>query len=182
MVHRIHVLGASGSGSTTLGAELASVLGGRHFDADNYYWKPTQPPYQVARDRVERVQMLASDLAAEPSWTLSGSMCGWGDSLIPRITLVVFVYLDQGTRMQRLLARERARYGNAIEPGGEMRAHHIQFMEWAQSYDTAAPPVRGLQLHEAWLSALPCPVLRICTDKPSGMLADDVIRAASLNR
>jgi adenylate kinase family enzyme len=41
MVSRIHILGASGSGTTTLAKALANELGYKHFDTDDYYWIPS---------------------------------------------------------------------------------------------------------------------------------------------
>lgn len=41
----IHITGASGSGTTTLGRALAQALGWRYLDADRYYWLPTSPPF-----------------------------------------------------------------------------------------------------------------------------------------
>ena len=40
-MQRIHILGASGSGTTTLGRALAERLQCRHFDTDDYFWLPT---------------------------------------------------------------------------------------------------------------------------------------------
>lgn len=37
--------GASGSGTTTLGKELATEMGYHHFDADDFYWEQTDIPY-----------------------------------------------------------------------------------------------------------------------------------------
>ena len=42
---RIHIMGASGAGVTTLGRALADTLGLPHHDTDDYYWRPTDPPY-----------------------------------------------------------------------------------------------------------------------------------------
>ena len=36
MIHRLHTLGASGSGTTTLGRALAERLQCPHFDTDDY--------------------------------------------------------------------------------------------------------------------------------------------------
>jgi adenylate kinase family enzyme len=43
---RILITGASGSGTTTLGKTLASKLNWGFFEADDYYWLPTEPPYK----------------------------------------------------------------------------------------------------------------------------------------
>jgi adenylate kinase family enzyme len=41
---RVHVLGASGSGTTTLARALANHWSVPHADADDYFWVPTDPP------------------------------------------------------------------------------------------------------------------------------------------
>jgi uridine kinase len=48
----MHVLvtGAFGSGATTLGRTLSVRLGSSFLDADDYYWMPTDPPYEEKRD------------------------------------------------------------------------------------------------------------------------------------
>ena len=42
---RIHVLGASGSGTSSLAAAIARRHGHRHLDTDDFFWMPTDPPY-----------------------------------------------------------------------------------------------------------------------------------------
>jgi adenylate kinase family enzyme len=49
MIQRIHILGASGSGTTTLGRALSERLQCPHFDTDNYFWLPTDPPWVQSR-------------------------------------------------------------------------------------------------------------------------------------
>src|SRR4029450_13094001 len=79
MIRRIHILGASGSGTTTLGRALAERLQCSHFDTDDYFWLPTDPPFTHQRERIERQRLLMDDLTAQDSWVLSGSLCGWRD-------------------------------------------------------------------------------------------------------
>jgi cytidylate kinase len=105
--------------------------------------------------------MLASALNRHQRWVLSGSLCGWGDMFIARFELAVFLYIPHELRMSRIMVRERERYGGAIEPDGALRAHHMEFIEWASKYDTADQSVRSLQLHESWIAALPCRCIRI---------------------
>ena len=108
MIHRIHILGASGSGTTTLGRALAARLQCPHFDTDDYFWLPTDPPYTQRRERTERAQLLMDDVTAHDSWVVSGSLCGWGDVAIPLFELVVFLSIPQDIRMARLRQREHA--------------------------------------------------------------------------
>ena len=41
----IHIYGASGSGTSTLGRYLGDKLGYFFMDTDDYFWLPTDPPY-----------------------------------------------------------------------------------------------------------------------------------------
>lgn len=159
---RVHIVGASGSGTTTVGRALAAHLGATHLDTDDFFWLPTDPPFEKIRERAERQAILAGALGREPSWVLSGSLCGWGDIFIPRFELVVFLWLAPDIRMARLRAREQARYGASVTPGGPRHAASEAFLTWAAGYDERLDvPERCLKLHEQWLAALPCPVVRI---------------------
>ena len=42
MKNVIHIFGASGSGTTTLGKKICSELGYTLMDTDAYYWIPTE--------------------------------------------------------------------------------------------------------------------------------------------
>jgi adenylate kinase family enzyme len=158
---RIHLVGASGSGTTTLGRSLARHLGCPHFDTDHYFWFPTDPPFEKIRPVEARRAMLGPDLARD-AWVLSGSLCGWGDVFIPRFDLVVFLSVPSDVRLARLRERERERYGEeAIAPGGRLRAKYEAFIAWAASYEEGSPVERSRRMHEEWLAKLPCPVLRL---------------------
>lgn len=96
-----------------------------------------------------------------PHWVFSGSALKWASALEPLYHLVVFLYLDPALRLKRLRAREVARYGVRIEPGGDMAEASREFLEWAASYETAGLNQRSLAAHEDWLGARTCPVLRL---------------------
>jgi len=178
MPHRIHVFGASGSGTTTLGTAVASALGARFLDTDAFYWVATNPPFTTKHDPAERIAGIERDIAGHEDWVLAGSLCSWGDPLVPRFTLAVFLVLDPEVRMARLIERERARYGQRILPGGNMHAQHVAFVDWARSYDHARAPVRSLDLHERWMAALSCPVLRLDASRPVEALCEAVVACA----
>jgi adenylate kinase family enzyme len=159
---RVHILGASGSGTTTLGAALAERLGCPGHDTDDFFWLPSDPPFQHVRPRDERQARLDVVLRASPSWVLSGSLCGWGDRFVPWFELVVFLWVPPDVRLARLRERERRRYGAAIEPGAALHARSEAFIAWAAGYDEGLePPERCRRLHEKWLAELPCPVVRL---------------------
>ena len=159
MVKRIHILGASGSGTTTLGRALAKRLQCPHFDTDDYFWLPTDPPFTHQRERTERQRLLLDDLTAQGHWVVSGSLCGWGDVAIPLFELVVFLTIPHDIRMARLRQRELQRFGERILPGGDMYESSQAFLAWAASYDNGGLDIRSRRRHEEWLSTLPCPML-----------------------
>lgn len=157
---RIHIFGASGSGTTTLGQSLAKDLKCAHFDADNYYWIKTDPPFTTKREITARLELLTRDLT-DPNWVLSGSLVRWADQVLSTFTLAVFVYLEPKQRMERLRIRERERYGSRIDPGGDMHQLHLDFLKWAASYETPNMEIRSKAMHEAWIRTLSCNVLTI---------------------
>ena len=102
---RIHITGASGSGTTTLGAALAETFGCPHHDTDDFYWLPTDPPYREERDPVERLRLIDQALRDAPAWVLSGSIGGWGEPLTALFDAVVFLTVPTAARIERLRAR-----------------------------------------------------------------------------
>jgi adenylate kinase family enzyme len=175
---RIHVLGAAGSGSTTLGESVARRLGIPHADADHFFWMPTDPPFTTRRPRVERLALLTQELPADGNWVFSGSAISWATALEPAYDLIVFLWLDPAVRMARLRHRETARYGARIEPGGDMAIASAAFFQWAADYDTAGPTQRSLAAHEAWLSGEAANVLRLDSAQPLDALTEAVLQHA----
>ena len=158
---RVHITGASGTGTTTLGRYLAQQIKALHMDTDAFFWLPTDPPFSAKRPVQDRVQMLDVELARSASWVLSGSLVGWGDVFIPHFDLVAFLYVPPDVRMARLLERERAQYGDELEKAGSSAEIHAAFMRWARSYDDPTFSGRSLHGHKAWLARLQCPVVEV---------------------
>jgi adenylate kinase family enzyme len=162
MKKRIHIFGASGSGSTTIASEIAANMGYTHFDADDYFWEKTEIPFTRERDAEERLRLLQADMDDHETWILSGSVTGWGErELTPRFDLVVFVYVPQEERIERLKHREKKRYGDRILPGGDLHMSYLVFVDWAAGYDAGTKTGRNLMKHEAFLQTIQVPVLRI---------------------
>ncbi|MCL2408071.1 MAG: AAA family ATPase [Oscillospiraceae bacterium] len=162
MSRGIIVFGASGSGTSTLGRELAQKLGFQHFDLDDYFWNwDTEIPFTVKCPREERIERLLADISKYSNFVMSGCMREWETPFVPLFDLAVFVTTPTEMRIERLHAREYSRFGDRIHEGGDMYEEHKRFIDWAAGYDTMAPPERCLRAHEQWLTELPCPVLRV---------------------
>lgn len=159
----VHIFGASGSGTTTLGRLIGSLNGWTHLDSDDYFWLPTDPPFTRKRPGAERVTLIQRDMDAAQNVVLSGSLVNWGDVLIPRFTLCIRTVLDPSLRLERLHQREWARFGARIDPGGDMAQTHQEFLDWAARYDDGPVTMRSRALHDQWQKKLTCPVITVDT-------------------
>lgn len=163
---RLHIFGASGSGTTTLARTLAERYGWLHLDTDDFYWLPSEPPYLHKRAPEDRVRLIRERAAQAPNWVLSGSLCSWGEALIPSFSHALFLRLDDQERIHRLRQRETQRCGERIQPGGDMYAQSLAFLEWAAGYEQGDLHTRSLRMHETWMARhLDCPVLRLDTTR-----------------
>ena len=175
---RIHIVGASGSGATTLGGALAAKLAIPHHDTDDYFWQPTIPPYQNKRGIADRLRLMHEIFLPRADWVLSGSLEGWGDSIISHFDLVVFLTTPTAVRLQRLRAREAMHFGaDAVAAGGWRNEACEEFTEWASHYDDGSREGRNLARHQAWLATLRCPVLRLDGSRLLSELVAEVHRA-----
>ncbi|MBC3248603.1 adenylate kinase [Pseudomonas lurida] len=175
---RIYITGASCAGVTTLGRHLATQLGVRHVDVDDYYWMPTNPPFTTKRPSADRVSLMQQALG-DAGGVLTGSCMVWGEALIANAELIVFVATPTPVRLERLAARETQRFGDRIAPGGDMHQIHVAFREWASQYDDPQFSGRNRAWHEAWLSQQTAPILRIDGMKRPEQMVADVVHALS---
>jgi len=100
----IHVTGASGSGTSTLGKALAGELGGAFLDADDFFWAPSDPPFQARRPVEERRSLLLTEFSRSDIAMRSGSVTAWGVEIEDVFDFIVFLYVDTALRLERLRA------------------------------------------------------------------------------
>lgn len=158
LYNKIHIMGAAGSGTSTLGHSLAKVLPHTHLDTDDYFWITK---FSEQRPVPERREMLRKDIARSEKWILSGAVAGWGDCFMPCFDLVIFLLIPPEVRLARLQQREIKRYRKEALAGGSSYEESQAFLEWASLYDQAGLEVRSRTLHEQWMAELSCPLLRI---------------------
>ena len=154
MTFRVLILGASGTGTTTLGRAVGDDLSFRVFDTDDYYWLPSTPPFQHKQEPEVRLAKLLQDLNATAHAIISGSILNWGLELEDSLSLIVFLSVPADVRVARLKTREMRLHGR-VDP---------EFLAWAAQYDEGKMSGRSREKHERWLSQRTCPVLRIDGD------------------
>lgn len=152
-LHGIILLGANGSGKSSLGHELALVLNSAHFDVEDYWFYKTYIPYTTIRPPEERNGMLLSDMKKHSSFVVSGDISGWGDEFLKMFDLAVFLEVPTDIRMKRIDSRENARWGDRVCKGGDMYESQQKFREFAAT--------RNVALLEQAASLFLCPILRV---------------------
>ena len=156
MKHIIHIYGASGCGTTTLGKKICDELGFYHMDTDDYFWMPTDPKFTQKRPVKERIELMLNDINRYKNVVISGSLVDWGDELIPYFTLAIRLDTESSLRISRLQKREKERFGSRIEPNGDMYQQHLDFIEWAKMYDTGGTEMRSKAKHDQWQKHIHC--------------------------
>ena len=162
----IHIYGASGSGTSTLGKYICEKSGYFFMDTDDYFWEPTNPPYTVKRCLSSRMKLMREDIQRHDHVIISGSLVDWGDEFIPLFTLAIRVETDTDIRLQRLNRREREKFGSRIDFGGDMYENHLEFIKWAASYDHGGMDMRSKAKHDDWQKKLICPLLFVDGNMP----------------
>ena len=169
------MFGAAGSGTTTTASAVANLLNFTHVDVDSYSWTDTEIPKSGRIPHTERIPALQQAISACDGFVMSGSICGWGDILIPQFDFAVFMTASTDVRLKRLQKREHGQFGVRIAEGGDMFTQYKWFIDYASSYDTGSPPDRCRKLHEQWIESLPCPVLRIDGTRSIDDLAAEIM-------
>lgn len=156
MKNVIHIYGASGSGTSTLGKKISEKLGYKFMDTDNYFWFPTNPRYTTKRSKEERLALMKKDILENDNVVISGSLVDWGDELISYFTLTIRLVTETKIRIERIKQREWDKFGERITPGGDMYQQHLDFIEWARKYDTGSVNMRSKAKHDEWQKQLQC--------------------------
>lgn len=161
---KIVIFGGSGSGTTTLGKSLAKRLNWKYLDSDDYYWKPSNPPYQVKFSIEERHSNLERDFNALEKVVLTGSMATWGEHWATAFDLAIFLKIPASLRMERLTLREIERYGDKLKTDPIIIETSREFLDWARAYDNPNFDGKCITQHRNWIKKVSCPVLELDGD------------------
>jgi adenylate kinase family enzyme len=157
----INIFGSSGSGSTTLGEEIAKEFNFKFIDVDDYLWKKTDPPFTVRHSNQETLNLIQNQLSDKQPAVISGSLVDIANSLKERIDLFLYINLDRNIRVKRITNRENNRFGDRILPGGDLHQQHLDFLKWVSNYEDNPETLRSRKQHLLWLDDVSVTVLKI---------------------
>lgn len=150
---RIQIIGGSGTGKSTLGKWIGQEEGIPWIDSDRYLW--TDQTFTEKRTVDERYTLYDQDIKRHHQYVVSGSVFSWNPYGFPDRELLVFLTLDEETRMNRLIKREQARYPDFSGSN--------DFLDWCRTYLTETDPtmIGTLAEHQLQMLLSRSPVIRI---------------------
>ncbi|MBW1296978.1 AAA family ATPase [Aquimarina litoralis] len=144
---KVLVFGGSGTGKTTLAKKIAEHINFVHLDSDDFYWKKTNPPFQEKVPFEDRNKNLREAFDYHRNVIISGSLVSWGNQWKSSFDLVIFIYLNNEERMNRLVKREEERYGALLINDEKTKKHSKAFLTWANQYENPNFNGRTLKVH-----------------------------------
>lgn len=129
MAQRIQVIGAAGSGKTTLARQLAERIGVEALDLDTL----------TGRDAVE-LRQTCERRAAEPAWVCEGIYGGWTEPLLRAADRIIWLDLPPALSAYRIIRRHvrNSLGGNNPHKGLRLLTRFTYDATWRYFHRTAA--------------------------------------------
>lgn len=153
MISGIAIIGGNGSGKTTLGKMLATALGYRHFDVEDYYFGNRSSSFSAPRTKEEVQQDLKRDIQLYKTFVFSSVGGDMGEDINKSYDLIIYIKVPLNDRINRVKSRAVEKYGNRVLPGGDMYESEQAFFQHVAN--------RSLDKLDQWVSTIDCPVLYV---------------------
>jgi hypothetical protein len=75
--------------------------------------------------------------------------------------MIIFIYLKNDERMERLKDKETERYGDQLVSDKQIQENSKTFLERANKYEDPNFNGRSLRIHENWIEKVNCLVFRL---------------------
>ncbi len=130
----IHVMGASGSGTTTIGNLIADKFGFDILESDFYKWEQTNPPFQKMRSDEESNKILIDKIKSSKNLVIAGSLHS-NPIAFEYIDIIFYLFAPTPVRMARIEKRDVDSGRNSRLAGGEVEKEYLEFLWWVENYD-----------------------------------------------
>jgi adenylate kinase family enzyme len=109
-MQRVSVVGNSGSGKTTIAAELARLIGAPHLELDSVFHQPGWVPLPEPEFRTRVTELIAA-----PRWVVDGNYSAVRDLVWSRADTVVWLDLPRWQVMRQVVGRTVRRAARRAE-------------------------------------------------------------------
>ena len=171
---RIIVCGGNGAGKSTLGKSLASELGYKFEDIENYYFPKDNPEYEyaVSRTREEVTELLKADLKQYADFVLASVKADYGKEVEELFDIAVYIDVPKEVRAKRVYERSYKQFGDRILPGGDLYESEKRFFDMvAQRPDDYAIK---------WLNEMDIPIIKVDGTQPIKKSVEEIKRRLSV--
>lgn len=173
---KIQVIGASGTGKSTLCKYISEKTGVYWIDSDKYLWKDRSFTENYPIE--ERFKMYNDNIANHHDYVVSGSVYSWNPEGFNDRELLVLLTIDEEIRMKRIYNREFSRFGERMLPGGDHYQLTCEFLDWCKTYLTADEnAINSLASHMLRLREASCKTLILDGNQPVDALCACVLNA-----
>lgn len=101
---KLYIIGAAGSGKTTLAKRAGSLAGIEMTNLDEMYWLNDGKSYGVRRPEADRDNLLQAVLR-RPSWIIEGAYVGWPRRGMDEADMVLYLDIDIREVRKRIISR-----------------------------------------------------------------------------
>ena len=105
-IHRIHVIGTSGTGKTTVARRLSGLLGAPCYDLDAIGYAGAFEGRPGVRRPLEDRLRDVSEIESKPAWVIEGIFLWWINGLLELADLIVWLDLHWLVAGRRIVKRE----------------------------------------------------------------------------
>ncbi|MCP4159860.1 MAG: DNA topology modulation protein FlaR [Deltaproteobacteria bacterium] len=101
---KIYIIGAAGSGKTTLAKTISETLNVKTTNLDEIFWSNTKEGYGIKRDIEER-NIIYDEILQHDSWIIEGAYIQWPRKGFYLADEFVFLNLKESTVSYRIIKR-----------------------------------------------------------------------------
>ena len=160
----IHVMGASGSGTSTIGGLLGKTLDFDVIESDFYKWKQTIPEFQIMRPIEESNALLMERITSSKNLIITGSLHS-NPITHKHIDLIIYLHCPTWLRIRRIKQRDIATGRNSLQAEGEVRENFLWFLNFAKNYNKLGSDIRSKASQEMVMKSCNVPVINIKTNR-----------------